>query len=103
MALQKDLTTPVDLGNIDKIGSSQLSVYCVFNKDTGTFEVSSLELNVLEGEVTGTGPYEFNVKLAGQVSKSASEIPANVITDLETLFDKGLVIYAAQKGYDLTP
>jgi len=101
MALQKDLVTPVDVGNIDTIGGAQLSVYCIFDTDAGVFKISSLSLSVQEGELTGAGPYTFTTKKAGAVMKQAADIPAPILADLEALFDKGLVIYAAQEGYDV--
>ena len=101
MALQKDLVTPVDIGSIGTIAGVQLSVYCVFNEVSGVYEISSLSLSVQEGELTGSGPYSFTTKKAGQVSKQAVDIPAPIITDLEAIFEKGLVLYAAQEGYDI--
>lgn len=101
MAIQKDLLTPVSAGNIATLAAATLAVHCIFDVETGVFKVSALSLDVREGEITGTGPYEFHGHGGGSVEKPAVDIPAPIIADLEALFDKGLVLYAAQEGYEI--
>jgi hypothetical protein len=102
MAISKDLTTPVDLGTISSLGAHTLAVNCHFDAVTGQFVLASITLEVREGEFTGSGPYEFEMKKFGLISKIAADIPAAIQADLEALIDKGLVLYAQQEGYDVS-
>ena len=99
--MQRNLTTPIPAGSIDMIAPGTLSVHCIFNEDTGLFEVSALSLDVREGEITGSGPYEFIGHGGGNVERPVANIPAVIITEIESLLNRGLVLYAAQEGYDI--
>jgi hypothetical protein len=62
-----------------------------------------LSLDVREGEITGAGPYEFVGHGGGNVERAAADIPAAIITEIESLLKRGQELYAAQQGYELEP
>lgn len=104
--MQRILTAPIVIGNIDTIGPGVLTVHTVFDPVTTAFQVSSISMTVREGEVQFSeipAITAFVGKRNGSVERAAEDIPTAILTQIEALLNKGLELYAAQEGYELAP
>jgi hypothetical protein len=92
----KILTNPVDMGNMDTLGPSNINVTFGFDTDTGDWVIKKVMVGIEEGEITAG---EFVRYAGGQVSKPGSQLPQGVIDDFNKIVNAALDLYAQDKGY----
>lgn len=93
---KKELTNPVDMGSMNTLGPSSIRVKFKFNPATGEFEVGSVLVDIVEGEVQGD---EFRRYGGGTISRKGVALPQAIINRFEALAEAALDLYASEKEY----
>jgi hypothetical protein len=92
----KTLTTPINMGQMDTLGPSNLTVTFGFDVDAGDWKIKKIMVGIEEGEIRNG---EFVRYAGGQVTKLGKLLPPGVIADLDKIVNAALDLYAVEKDY----